>query len=63
MLKNGLLFGSFNPLHLSHIELLSKALESFEFMHVFVRYTDGVDMVDWDTKRNWLDHTIIPARI
>lgn len=55
MLKNGLLFGSFNPLHLSHIELLSKSLETFEIMHVFARYTDGVDMVDWDTKLKWLE--------
>ncbi|MCR4833855.1 MAG: hypothetical protein K5900_09790 [Butyrivibrio sp.] len=55
MLKNGLLFGSFNPLHFSHIELLSKSLETFETMHVFARYTDGVDMVDWDTKLRWLE--------
>ena len=55
MLKNGLLFGSFNPLHLSHIDLIEKALEHFETLHVFARHTEGVDMVDWATKRAWLE--------
>lgn len=55
MLKNGLLFGSFNPLHLSHIDLLAKALEYFETLHIFARYNEGVDMIDWDTKKKWLD--------
>ena len=55
MLENGLLFGSFNPLHLSHIELMKKALESFATLHVFVRCTEGVDLVDWETKKSWLE--------
>lgn len=55
MLKNGLLFGSFNPLHLSHIDLIGKALGYFEMLHIFARYTEGVDMVDWQTKKKWLE--------
>ncbi len=55
MLKNGLLFGSFNPLHVGHFEVFEKALENFETLHVFTRYTEGVDMVDWETKKKWLE--------
>ncbi len=54
-LENGLLFGSFNPLHVGHIQVLQFALEHFEVMHVFTRYTEGVDMVDWETKLSWLN--------
>lgn len=55
MMKNGLLFGTFNPLHLSHIELIKKALEHFETLHVFVRCDPTIDLVDWDTKKKWLE--------
>lgn len=55
MLENGLLYGSFNPMHLSHVELIEKALEHFQYLHIFARVNKGVDLVDWETKKSWLE--------
>lgn len=54
MNANGLLYGSFNPLHLSHVELMEEGLRHFERLHIFARHNEGVDLVDWKTKEGWL---------
>lgn len=52
---NGVFVGSFNPPHKGHIRTMREALEAFDVLHVFVRYNEGVDLVDWDTKRIWFE--------
>lgn len=52
---NGVYVGSFNPPHAGHIETMKKALETFDTLHMFVRYNQGVDLVDWETKSAWFD--------
>ena len=52
---NGIYPGSFNPPHVGHIEMIEEALAYFDTLHVFVRYNEGVDLVDWDTKRRWFE--------
>ena len=51
----GVFPGSFNPPHIGHIKTIRLALECFDILHIFVRYNEGVDLVDWDTKRLWFD--------
>lgn len=55
MRKNGVLFGSFNPLHLSHVSLIKEGLSSFETLHIFVRNVPEADIVDYETKKQWLE--------
>lgn len=55
-MKNGMLFGSFNPLHLSHIDLIKKALDHFEILHVIIRNNESKDMVEPETKMKWLEN-------
>lgn len=52
---NGVYVGSFNPPHAGHILVMRDALGVFDVLHVFVRYNEGVDLVDWDTKRSWFE--------
>ena len=52
---NGVYVGSFNPPHLGHVQAMREALEVFDVLHLFVRYNEGVDLVDWDTKRGWFE--------
>ena len=52
---NGVYVGSFNPPHAGHTLTMREALEVFDALHVFVRYNEGVDLVDWDTKRGWFE--------
>lgn len=52
---NGVYVGSFNPPHIGHIETMKQALETFDMLHIFVRYNKGIDLVDWDTKVEWFD--------
>ena len=51
----GVFPGSFNPPHIAHIKTIRAALGCFDVLHMFVRYNEGVDLVDWDTKRGWFD--------
>ena len=52
---NGVYVGSFNPPHRGHIQAMRDALEVFDTLHMFVRYNEGVDLTDWETKRGWFD--------
>ena len=52
---NGIYPGSFNPPHIGHIRTIRMALECFDVLHLFVRYNEGVDLVDWDTKKGWFE--------
>ena len=51
----GIFPGSFNPPHFAHMRTIRQALECFDVLHMFVRYNEGVDLVDWETKRGWFD--------
>ena len=51
--KNAVYVGSFNPLHVGHVDAIKSGLEQFDFVHVFVRYNEGVDLTDWETKAAW----------
>ena len=51
----GIFPGSFNPPHVGHILTITQALECFDVLHLFVRYNEGKDLVDWETKRGWFD--------
>ena len=53
-MTNGVLFGSFNPLHNSHVTLIEEGLKHFDVMHIFIRGTKD-DIVDYDTKKAWLE--------
>ncbi len=55
LMKNGLIYGSFNPLHLSHIELIKEGLKHFDTLHIFVRSEGAKDLVDYNTKKQWLE--------
>ena len=50
-MKNGILYGSFNPLHNSHIELIKEGLKYFDLLHIFVRSVPKDDIVSFDTKK------------
>ena len=47
--------GSFNPVHYGHMETMRQALDFFDVLHVFVKYVEGVDLTDWETKRLWFE--------
>ena len=53
--KNGVYMGSFNPVHYGHMETMRQALDFFDVLHVFVKYVEGVDLTDWETKRRWFE--------
>jgi cytidyltransferase-like protein len=53
--KNCVYVGSFNPIHIGHINAIKNILEKFEYALIFVRYNEGVDLTDWDTKKMWFD--------
>ena len=54
-MKNGVLYGSFNPLHMSHVELIKKALGYFETLHIFIRSVPKADIVSYEVKKEWLE--------
>ena len=54
-MKNGILYGSFNPLHNSHITLIEEGLKHFDILHIFIRSVPKDDIVDYATKRKWLE--------
>lgn len=54
-MKNGLLYGSFNPLHNSHVDLIKKGLEYFDTLYIFVRSEGERDIADYTVKRSWLE--------
>ena len=47
--------GSYNPLHNSHIALFDKVLARYEYCICLVRYNEGVDLTDWETKLGWFE--------
>ncbi len=49
----GIYPGSFNPPHTGHLLTIRQALECFDVLHMFVRYNEGTDLVDWETKCGW----------
>ena len=51
----GIFPGSFNPPHIGHMRTMRLALECFDMLHLFVRYNEGTDLVDWETKRGWFE--------
>jgi uncharacterized protein (TIGR02172 family) len=51
----GIFPGSFNPPHTDHLRTIRLALGCFDVLHMFVRYKEGTDLVDWETKRGWFD--------
>ena len=51
----GIFPGSFNPPHVGHMLTIRLALEHFDVLHMFVRYNEGMDLVDWETKRGWFE--------
>lgn len=53
-MKNGVFYGTFNPLHISHVDLIKKGLEHFDVLHIFIRRTKS-DVVDFETKKSWLE--------
>ncbi|MBE5906892.1 MAG: hypothetical protein E7277_08955 [Lachnospiraceae bacterium] len=53
--RNAVYVGSFNPIHVGHIETMKYGLEHFEYLNMFVRYNDGVDLTDWDTKQMFFE--------
>ena len=54
-MTNGVFYGSFNPLHNSHIGLIKEGLEHFDILHIFVRNVPEDDIVDYETKKAWLE--------
>ena len=55
MEKTTVYMGSFNPLHIGHVAVIDRMLESNDRIHLFVRYNDGVDLTDEKTKKGWFD--------
>ena len=55
MEKIAVYMGSFNPPHLGHIKVMDRMLELHDKIHVFVRYNEGVDLADAETKKGWFD--------
>lgn len=53
--RNCVIVGSFNPIHVGHIDMINQAFEHFDIVNIFVRYNDGVDLTDWDTKKRWFE--------
>ena len=51
--RNAIYAGSFNPVHIGHIKAMEYMLERFDYLHVFVRYTEGVELTDWKTKEGF----------
>lgn len=54
--RNVVYVGSFNPVHVGHIQTMKYGLERFEYLNMFVRYNEGVDLTDWETKRSFFEH-------
>lgn len=54
-MKNGVFYGSFNPLHLSHVRVIKEGLKHFDHIHIFVREVPESDVVDFKTKKEWLE--------
>ena len=52
---NAVFPGSFNPPHVAHIKTIRLALACFDVLHMFVRYNESVELVDWETKKGWFD--------
>lgn len=55
MEKTVVSMGSFNPLTYGHLHLFDLILEVNPCFHLFVRYNEGVDLTDWETKKGWFD--------
>lgn len=53
--KTVVFMGSFNPPHIGHLKAIDRILEKHESFHLFVRYNEGVDLTDWETKKGWFD--------
>ena len=51
--KVGVYAGSFNPPHIGHMTQLEDTLKYCERTHLLVRYNEGVDLTDWETKEEW----------
>lgn len=54
--RNCVYVGSFNPIHIGHVQGIDEILESFDYANIFVRYTEGMDLVDWETKSMWFEN-------
>lgn len=53
--KNGLIYGSFNPLHCNHVRLIQEGFLHFDVLHIFVRSEGIKDLVDYSEKKVWLE--------
>ena len=53
--KTVVFMGSFNPPHLGHLRTMDDILSRHPCFHLFVRYNEGVDLTDWETKKGWFD--------
>ena len=53
--KNVVYVGSFNPVHIGHIKVMEYGLEKFDYLKVFVRYNEGFELTDWETKKGFFE--------
>ena len=53
--KYGVVTGSYNPLHNAHIMFFDMVLERYQYCICLVRYNEGVDLTDWETKKGWFE--------
>ena len=53
--RNVVYVGSFNPVHIGHIIMMKYGLAHFDYLNMFVRYNDGVDLTDWETKQGFFE--------